>query len=99
MANSCPVSSPKALQPPFIAVSETAYVLSSGSMSHDTGLCRKEGAFFTPCFAYNRICKATLECQHPVVLKDAGALGSNLLLSVHTFVPHFQMSIIFSQFP
>lgn len=36
--------------------------------------------------------------SNSVVLEDAGVLGSNLLLSACTFVPSFQMAIIFSQF-
>lgn len=98
MANNCPAAFFKALHPPHTAVSEAASVLNSDSMSHDTGLCRKETTLFTPGFACNRIWNASSECQQSVVLEDAGVLGSNLLLSAHTFVPSFQMTIIFSQF-
>lgn len=98
IANCCPAAFLKALHPPSTAVSEAASVLNSDTMSHDTGLCRKEGALFTPNFACNRICNASSECQQSVVLEDAGVLGLNLLLSARTFVPSFQMAIIFSQF-
>lgn len=98
MTTSCPAAFLKALNPSSTAVSEAASVLNSDTMSHDTGLCRKERALFTPGFACNRICNASSECQHSVVFEDAGVLGSNLLLSARPFVPSFQMAIIFSQF-
>lgn len=98
MANSCPAAFLKALHPPPTAVAEAASVLNSDSMSHDTGLCRKERALFTPCFPCNRICNDSSDCQQSVVLEDAGVLGSNFVLCVCTFVLSFQMALIFSQF-